>query len=69
MYIEDTQYIYIYWVGISNRAVPWVPCIFRHPNKGKQSLVGFGFFVQWHINVRGVFNAKATFLEEQYATI
>ena len=29
------------------------------------SLKMFGFFIQWHINLRGLFNAKAILLEEQ----
>ena len=26
----------------------------------------FGFIVKWHINLRGLFNAKAILLEKQY---
>ena len=29
-------------------------------------MVGFSFFVLWHINVRGLFNAKANLVEQQW---
>ena len=28
--------------------------------------MGIGFFVYWHINLRGLFNDKATLLEQQW---
>ena len=28
--------------------------------------IGFGFFIEWHINLRELLNAKATLIEEDY---
>ena len=37
---------------------------FSNKNQYYMSLNKFGFVVQWHINIRGLFNTTAVFLEE-----
>ena len=39
--------------------------LYAQLTQGKQSHGWFGFFVQWHINFHGLFNAKAILVEEQ----